>query len=53
MYDSFQLREIYRGRRWNFDIRFSAPVAILTSGEHVFVNDVVSLSYANVGMVLA
>ena len=28
-------------------------MAILTSVEHVFVNDVVILNYANVGMVLA
>lgn len=49
---SFIDREIYHGRRWNSDKRFAAPMAIIPTGEFVFVDDIVGINYCNIGIVL-
>ena len=46
-------REMYHGRRWNSDERFTAPMAIIPTGECIFVNDIVGINYGPVGVVLA
>ena len=52
VYVLYCYREIYHGRRWNSDERFLAPMATISTGEHIFINDIISLKYSTVGFVL-
>ena len=46
-------REIYHGKRWHDSYRFIAPMAIIPSGELIFLKDIITINYLNIGNVFA
>ena len=39
------IREMFHASKWHSDLRFYSPMALLDSGEHVFIRDCVSCAH--------